>query len=93
MRDHDSSMFEFDDGQQANARQSSPCQDKDRLMEQILESMDTTPIGRVLKQIASLPEARKEKVLQLRRQITEGSYDVKERLDLALDRVLEDLTA
>ena len=42
--------------------------------------------------IASLPEVRQEKVLELRRKITEGRYDVSERLDMALDKVLEDLT-
>jgi len=66
---------------------------QDLLMEQILENINTTPIGHVLKKIASLPEVRKEKVLNVRRQITEGKYDLNERLDIVLDRVLEDLTA
>ena len=92
MRDHSSSMFERNDGQRVSPPESDLRQDKDALMEQILESIDKTPIGRVLKQIASLPEIRREKILRLRRQITEGKYDVKERLDMALDRVLEDLT-
>jgi len=35
---------------------------------------------------------RKEKVLNLRRQITEGEYDLNERLDVAVDKVLEQLT-
>ncbi len=93
MRNHDSSMFEEKSVQQGNACQGDPCQDRDLVMEQILESIDATPIGRVLKQIASLPEMRREKILSVRRQITEGRYDVKQRLDLALDKVLEDLTA
>jgi hypothetical protein len=63
----------------------------DLIMEQILENLNTTPIGQVLKNIASLPEIRKQKVLQLRQQITEGRYDLSERLDVALDKVLEDL--
>jgi hypothetical protein len=93
VRNHDSNMFEQNDGQQTNACQGDLYQDRDLVMEQILESIDVTPIGRVLKQIASLPEMRREKILSLRRQITEGRYDVKQRLDMALDRVLEDLTA
>jgi hypothetical protein len=36
-------------------------------------------------------QARIEKVLEIRRQLHEGRYDVAERLDVALDRVLEDL--
>ena len=67
--------------------------DKDLMMEQILENIHTTPIGQVLKKIASLPEVRKEKILDVRRQLTEGKYDLNERLDVALDKVLEYLTA
>jgi hypothetical protein len=65
----------------------------DLIMEQILKNINTTPIGQVLKRIASLPEIRKEKVLDVRRQLTEGKYDLNERLDIALDKVLEYLTA
>ncbi len=66
-------------------------EDMDLLMEQILENINTTPIGQVLKKIASLPEVRKEKVLGVRQQLTEGKYDLNKRLDIALDKVLEDL--
>ncbi|HUW20466.1 MAG TPA: flagellar biosynthesis anti-sigma factor FlgM [Sedimentisphaerales bacterium] len=77
-------------GEPINQNQAS---DEDLLMEQILENINTTPIGQVLKRIASLPEVRKEKVLDVRRRLTEGNYNLNERLDIALDRVLEDLTA
>lgn len=66
--------------------------DKDLLMEQILENINNTPIGLVLKKIASLPEIRRKKVLNLRKQINTGKYDLNRRLDVALDRVLEELT-
>jgi len=66
--------------------------DEDLLMERILDNINNTPIGQVLKKIASLPEVRKEKVLNLRRQITEGEYDLNERLDVAVDKFLEQLT-
>jgi len=66
--------------------------DEDLTMEQILENISSTPIGQVLKRIASLPEIRRQKVLRVRRQLSEGKYDLSERLDIALDRVLEDLT-
>ncbi|KPK36353.1 MAG: hypothetical protein AMJ65_16270 [Phycisphaerae bacterium SG8_4] len=66
--------------------------DDDLVMEQILDNINTTPIGQVLKKIASLPEVRKEKVLNLRRQITRGEYDLNERLDVAVDKVIEHLT-
>lgn len=67
--------------------------DKDIMMEQILDNINTTPIGQVLRKIASLPEVRKEKVLDVRRQLTEGKYNLDERLDVALEKVLEHLTA
>lgn len=65
----------------------------DLVMEQILDNINTTPIGQVLRKIASLPEIRREKVLDVRRQLTEGKYNLDERLDIALDKVLEQLTA
>ena len=67
-------------------------EDKDLVMEQILDNINTTPIGQVLRKIASLPEVRREKVLDVRRQLTEGKYDLDERLDVALDKVLAYLT-
>lgn len=66
--------------------------DEDLIMEQILKNITATPIGKVLKKIAELPEVRQEKILNLRRQLTEGKYDLNERLDVVLDRVLEELT-
>jgi len=67
--------------------------DEDLMMEQILQNIHTTPIGQLLRKIASLPEVRQEKILDVRRQLTEGKYDLNERLDVAIDRVLERLTS
>jgi hypothetical protein len=64
---------------------------RDMLAEELLHNINTTPIGRLLKQIAAMPEIRQEKVLDVRNQINEGKYNLNERLDLALDRVLEEL--
>jgi hypothetical protein len=63
----------------------------DLIMEHILENINATPIGQVLKKIASLPEVRQRKILRVRRELTEGHYDINKRLDVALDKVLEDL--
>jgi len=65
----------------------------DAMMEQILENIHQTPMGRVLQRIASLPEVRRQKVLDVRRRLTTGDYDLDEGLDTVIDRVLEDLTA
>jgi hypothetical protein len=81
-----------DQNRQLNSAKENLVAEQDLLMEQILENINTTPIGQVLKKIASLPEVRKEKVLDLRQQLSKGKYRLNERLDIALDRVLEDLT-
>ena len=65
--------------------------DDDLLMEQILDNMNSTPLGQVLKKIAVMPEVRKQKVLKVRQQLTKGRYNLTERLDLALEKVLDDL--
>ena len=76
------------DAKYAQRRDAAPMGDP--LMEQILENMDMTPPEEVLKRIASLPDIRRGKVLDIRRQLREGTYEVAGRLDRALDRVLED---
>ena len=86
------SCFESERGK-ADRVQERLAPDQDLVMEQILANINTTPIGQVLKKIASLPEVRKEKILDLRKQITQGEYDLNERLDVAVDKVLEYLTA
>jgi len=88
----DSKGYFEDHDRQMNSVDENLAPDEDLLMERILENINTTPIGQVLKKIASLPEIRKEKVLEVRRQLTEGRYNLNGRLDIALDRVLEDLT-
>ncbi len=49
--------------------------------------------AQVLQGITSLPVVRREKVLAIRKQLAEGMYDLDERLDVALDVLLSDLTA
>lgn len=93
MLDFDSRSRFKSQNRKVNPAGDSLAPDKDLIMEQILENLDTTPIGKVLKKIASLPDVRKEKVLDVRQQLTEGKYELNEHLDVALDKVLEDLTA
>jgi hypothetical protein len=40
----------------------------------------------------SLSAARRDKILEIRRQIASGTYDVDGRLDVILERVLTDIT-
>ena len=64
----------------------------DLVMEKILENINSTPIGQVLKKIATLPEVRQKKVLGVRQQLNKGNYQLPARLDIVLDKVLEDIT-
>lgn len=64
---------------------------RDTLAEELLKNINTTPIGRLLKEIAQLPEIRQEKVASIRNKLNRDEYNLNERLDLALDRVLEEL--
>ncbi|MCX5646862.1 MAG: flagellar biosynthesis anti-sigma factor FlgM [Phycisphaerae bacterium] len=93
MPDLNPNGFAEDSEQWANPIEAGLAHDEDLIMEQILENINHTPLGQVLKKIASLPEIRQQKVLRLRRQITTGRYDLTERLDEIVDKVLEDLVA
>jgi hypothetical protein len=42
--------------------------------------------------IASLPKVRRKKIIRLRQQLAHGTYDLDERLDAVLDRILMDVT-
>lgn len=63
----------------------------DVLVERLFESMQCSPLGRLLKVISTLPEIRAEKVERARRQIADPDQCLDSRMDLALDRVLEEL--
>jgi hypothetical protein len=66
--------------------------DKDLLMEQILDGLRATPQREVLKRIAILPDIRRGKVVNIRRQLTVGTYKVAGRLDRVIDRILAIIT-
>jgi hypothetical protein len=38
------------------------------------------------------PDIRVDKVLEIRRQLGEGTYDLEDRLDIVIERIIEDLT-
>ncbi len=71
----------------------SQAEEIDPDQERFLENMNGTPIGSLLKIIASLPEVRYEKVASIRRELDDGRYNIGDSLDEAIDRVLEELIA
>lgn len=61
--------------------------------EQLLNHLETNPLGQLLKQIAALPDVRYEKIEHARRQLLLSEEALNARVDLALDRVFEELTS
>jgi hypothetical protein len=65
--------------------------DDDMLIEDILDNIKNTPIGQVLGKIASMPEVRPEKVIGIRQQLCQDKYNVNDRLEAVLEKVLEQI--
>lgn len=59
--------------------------------EELLQAGAKTPLGQLLEKMSQLPEVRFEKVLNLRRQICRGNYNLDEKLEATADKILEEL--
>jgi anti-sigma28 factor (negative regulator of flagellin synthesis) len=59
--------------------------------EEMLQNSPRTPLGQLLDKIAQMPEVRYEKVTTVRRQINMGEYQIDEKLDASIDKLLEEL--
>ncbi|MCI0499995.1 MAG: hypothetical protein L0Y36_10010 [Planctomycetales bacterium] len=70
---------------------SFPEEARELLPEKLLEQMQSNPLGRLLKVIAGLPEVRAEKIEQARRHVECQGDCWDTQMDVALDRVLEEL--
>lgn len=60
--------------------------------ERVLKHMETNPLGKLLELIAALPDVRYEKIEHARKQLSLSEEALDARLDVALDRMLEELT-
>lgn len=58
---------------------------------QLIEHLDTNPIGQLLQLIASLPEVRYDKIQKARQELDITDEQLDARLEKALDRMLEEL--
>ena len=56
------------------------------------DHVEISPLGQMLDGISRLPEIRHEKVEEIRRQIAAGTYETPEKLDVALDRLLDEMS-
>ncbi len=55
------------------------------------DQVDISPQAEFLSLAHSLPEIRADRVADIRAQIANGSYDTEEKLNVALDRLLDEL--
>ena len=55
------------------------------------DHVEISPLGQMLDGISRLPEIRHEKVEEVRRQIAAGTYETPEKLDVAMDRLCDEL--
>ena len=55
------------------------------------DHVEISPLGQMLDGIGQLPEIRQEKVDEIRRQLSAGSYESTEKLEVAVDRLLDEL--
>jgi negative regulator of flagellin synthesis FlgM len=56
------------------------------------DHVEISPLGQMLDGISRLPEIRQEKVEEIRRQIADGTYETPEKIQVALDRLLDELS-
>ncbi len=57
------------------------------------DHVEISPLGQMLDGISRLPEIRHEKVEEIRKQIASGSYETPEKIQIALDRFFDELSA
>ena len=55
------------------------------------DHVEISPLGQMLDGISRLPDIRHEKVEAIRQQIASGVYDTPAKLEIALDRFLDEL--
>jgi negative regulator of flagellin synthesis FlgM len=55
------------------------------------DHVEISPLGQMLDGINQLPEIRYERIEEIRQQIAAGSYETPERLEVALNRLFEEL--
>ena len=56
------------------------------------DHVEISPLGQMLDGISRLPDIRHEKVEEIRQQIASGSYETPEKIQVALDRLLDELS-
>jgi negative regulator of flagellin synthesis FlgM len=68
------------------AKPSSPSQ-----AGSIQDELDISEAGQLFDRARELPEVRRDRVDQIRAQIANGTYETGDKLDVALDRLLDEI--
>ena len=55
------------------------------------DEVEISEMGQLLESTSTMPEIRHERVEQIRRAIAEGTYETADKLNLAVDRLLDEL--
>ena len=58
---------------------------------QIQDELDISDAGRLMEQAKGVPEIRQDLVERIRGQIADGTYETRDKLDIALDRLLDEI--
>lgn len=56
-----------------------------------VDQLDISPEAQVLSQVRDIPEIRTERVAEIRAAIEAGAYETDAKLDIALDRLLDEI--
>jgi negative regulator of flagellin synthesis FlgM len=56
------------------------------------DQVEISPLGSMLEGIDRLPEIRYERVAEIRSQIAAGVYETPEKMEIAMDRLLDELS-
>jgi negative regulator of flagellin synthesis FlgM len=59
----------------------------------VADRVEISEMAGSLNRLAHLPEDRARRIVDIRQAIAAGTYDTPEKMDAALDRVLEDLAS
>lgn len=58
---------------------------------QIADEVDISEAARLVEQVQQMPEMRGDRVEAVRRQIAEGTYETRDKLNVAIERLLDEI--
>jgi len=77
----------------ASIHRSTPVRQSESSARPTIDRVDLSDHARHLERLRTMPDVREEKVQSIRASIERGTYETPERMQAALRRLLDDLTA